>query len=69
MNKTNVCIIVKDGNTAKAMRLFKDAIRRTRTIERHVDSLTFDKPSVVRRRKKARGRYRQEVRTKIANEN
>lgn len=58
----NISVIVKNGRFDRAIRAFKDAMWRTKTVERHLESLEFTKPSVLRRRRKLRSAYRHKLR-------
>lgn len=63
----NISVIVKNGRFDKALRAFKDAMWRTKIVDRYIESREFTKPSVKRRRRKLRGEHRQKIRTQIEN--
>ena len=56
-----ITIIVKGSNLNKALNQFKDAMYRTRAIPRHVDSLTYEKPSDKKRRQRLRAIHREQL--------
>lgn len=60
-------IAVRHGDFQKAMRRFKDAMWRTRTIECHLRSTVYEKPSSQRNRKHRRAVYRQRVQSRLNN--
>ncbi len=62
-----ITIAVRHGDFQKAMRRFKDAMWRTRTIEQHLRSTVFEKPSARRSRKHRKAVYRQCVQSRLIN--
>lgn len=59
-----ITIPVRNGQLDKALKKFKNVMYQTRTLQRHIDSLNFVKPSDERRAKRARAKYRQKIKQK-----
>lgn len=55
-------IEVKKGNIERALKEYKSKVIKTRQMRELSDNKEFDKPSVIKRRKKQKGIYRSKKR-------